>query len=197
MIRYWHQLIFKLRIKTIHKYISFCRSVKYKLMGMQIGENTSLSKIFVTWPHKVSLGNNCVLEHHIFFKYDGIWSGHKSIVIDDNVFIGNHCEFNINCGLRIGKFSNIASGCKFIDHDHGTNLGSLLIGQQPSIQKEIVLEEDVWLGANVIVLKGVTIGSGAVVAAGAVVNKPIPGYEIWAGIPAKKISDRKQNSVLC
>jgi acetyltransferase-like isoleucine patch superfamily enzyme len=53
------------------------------------------------------------------------------------------------------------------------------------------LEEDVWLGCHVVVLMGVKIGRGAVVAAGAIVNKNIPSYEIWGGVPAKKIGERK------
>ena len=64
------------------------------------------------------------------------------------------------------------------------------------------LEKDVWLGVNVVVLKGVTIGQGAVVGAGAIMTKSIPACEIWAGVPARKVGTRlahesqskKQNS---
>ena len=57
-------------------------------------------------------------------------------------------------------------------------------------QKAIVLEEDVWLGSAVIVLKGVTIKRGAVVASGAVVTKDIGTNEIWGGVPARQIGLR-------
>lgn len=60
----------------------------------------------------------------------------------------------------------------------------------PGPEVAIVVEEDVWLGVNVVVLKGVTIGRGAVVGAGAVVTKSIPPFEIWAGIPAHRIGIR-------
>jgi acetyltransferase-like isoleucine patch superfamily enzyme len=119
---------------------------------MKIGKGTCLPKIFVTWPHKISIGKNCRLEHHIYFHHDGIWSAGYSIEIGDNVFIGSGCEFNIICGVKIGKYSNIASGCKFIYHDHGYGMGKL-IGSQPPVKKEIILEDDVWLGCNVVVLK--------------------------------------------
>ena len=62
--------------------------------------------------------------------------------------------------------------------------------QQPTAKGAIKIADDVWLGANVIVLKGVTIGRGAIVGAGAVVTKSIPEYEIWAGVPAKKLGVR-------
>jgi acetyltransferase-like isoleucine patch superfamily enzyme len=55
------------------------------------------------------------------------------------------------------------------------------------IEKEIVIGSNVWIGCNVVVLKGVGIGNSAVVAAGAVVTKSIPPYEIWGGVPAKKL----------
>lgn len=171
------------------KIIGGLRKLKYTMLGMKVGNNTYLSKIYTTFPNQVSIGNNCILEHNLFFKYDGIWKKGKSIILEDDVFIGNGCEFNISYRLVIGKHSNIASGCKFIDHDHGIKAG-MLIGPQTPIVGEIILGEDVWLGCNVIVLKGICIGAGAVVAAGAVVTKSIPANEIWGGVPAKKIGTR-------
>lgn len=58
-------------------------------------------------------------------------------------------------------------------------------------QKEVVIEDHVWLGANVIVLSGVTIGKHSVIAAGAVVTKDVEFYTIMAGVPAKIIKKRK------
>jgi acetyltransferase-like isoleucine patch superfamily enzyme len=55
----------------------------------------------------------------------------------------------------------------------------------------VVLEDDVWLGAGVTVMPGVTIHTGAVIGAGSVVTKDVSAYEIWAGVPAKKIGERK------
>jgi len=46
---------------------------------------------------------------------------------------------------------------------------------------------NVWIGANTVILRGVSIGDGAVIAAGAVVNHDVPSYEIWGGVPARKI----------
>jgi len=67
----------------------------------------------------------------------------------------------------------------------------ILVKNQIAPKSAIYIEEDVWFGCNVVVLKGVYIGKGAVIAAGAVVNKSIPPYEIWGGVPAKKIGVRK------
>lgn len=62
--------------------------------------------------------------------------------------------------------------------------------------QDIVLEGDNWIGANATVLKGVTIGKGSVVAAGAIVTKDIPPYEVWGGIPAKFIKKRFDENTL-
>ncbi len=156
---------------------------------MHIGKNTLFGKLYITWPHKVSIGNNCILEHDIYFKYDGIWEKGHSICIDNNVFIGTGCEFNIRKSVHIGQNSMIASGCRFIDHDHGIKAGELM-GKQLGIEKAIKIGDDVWLGCNVVVLKGVEVGDGAVIAAGAVVTKSILQNEIWAGVPARKIGER-------
>lgn len=56
-----------------------------------------------------------------------------------------------------------------------------------ALSKPIVIEDDVFIGAHSIILKGVNIGQGAIIAAGSVVTKSIPAYETWGGNPAKKI----------
>ena len=190
MKRYFHHSLFIFRFRYLNNFSGKMRKLFLSCFGMNIGKGTFLPKLYITWPHQVSIGKNCNLEHGIYFKYDGIWSKGPSIIIDDNVFIGSTCEFNINCGIKIGSYSNIASGCRFVDHDHGIKSG-LPIGGQASVKKEIILEEDVWLGCNVVILKGVNIGKGAIVGAGAVVTQSIPSQEIWGGVPARFIAKRK------
>lgn len=185
-----HKLIFVLKFRYVSRTVNKSRNAYYRLQGMKIGAQTYLPKIQVTWPHQVSIGHNCKLERDIYFKFDGIWSPCPSIVIGDTTFIGRGCEFNISERIEIGNNALIASGCKFIDHNHGMNIG-ILMNQQKSFESAIVLEDDVWLGFNTIILKGVHIGNGAVVAAGSVVNKSIPSNEIWGGVPANKIGVRK------
>lgn len=179
--------VFKFRyMKSVAGYL---RKKYYALYGMKTGSATFLPRIYVTWPHQLKIGRNCRLEHGIYFKFDGIWKPGPSICIEDNVFIGAGCEFNIREGITVGANTLIASNCKFIDHDHGI-AANKLIGGQPCVNKSIKIGEDVWLGVNAVILKGVEIGNGAVIAASAVVNKSVPPFEIWGGIPAKKIGER-------
>ena len=105
------------------------------------------------------------------------------MVIGDRVFIGRGCEFNIRYGLMVGDKVLIASGCTFIDHDHvrDKRTGKII---SDAIGGAITVGTDVWIGALAVILRGVTIGDGATVAAGAVVTRSIPAGEIWGGVPA-------------
>lgn len=186
----YSKLLFFIKFRVLKWSIGFFRKSIYRLQGMRIGKGTSIPKIHVTWPHQVSLGKNCSLEHGIFFKYDGIYKDGTSINIGDNVFIGSGCEFNIKKNITIGNDTLIASGCRFIDHDHGMELGELMRNQKCP-EAEIIVGNDVWIGCNSVILKGVKIGNSAIIAAGAIVNRNVEDYEIWGGVPARKIGDRK------
>ena len=86
----------------------------------------------------------------------------------------------------------IATQCVIISADHIFDNPNELIRKQGEVREKIIIEDDVWLGAQVKVLKGVTIGKGAVVGAGAVVNKDIPPYTIAVGVPARVVKKRNQ-----
>lgn len=196
MSAFFHKAAFRLRSLGSKLFCMWPRTLYWRTLGLQCGSGTFLPRIHVSWPHQVQLGSRCILEHDIHFKFDGIHQPGPSIIIGDDGFIGSTCEFNIRKGIHIGSHALIASGCKFIDHDHAYGSRDIPIKQQDGgAEKEIVLEADVWLGANVIVLKGVTIGRGAIIAAGSVLTKPVGAFEIWAGVPARKVGERPGNNV--
>lgn len=182
--------VFRVRSSTCRA-VAVIRTLWWGLLGMGVGEGTLLPKIHVTWPHQVSIGAHCTVEHGVYFKYDGIWAPGPRLVIGDHVFIGAGCEFNFKLGITIGSHCLIASGCCFVDHDHQLARRDGPIGTQTDgPEAPVTLDTDVWIGANAVLLKGVTIGKGAIIAAGAVVNNSIPSYEIWGGVPARKIGER-------
>lgn len=168
----------------------------FRLLGADIGVNTFVHRCRMTWPHQVKIGPNCVLESYISFKFDGIYKPGPSIVIEENTFIGTGVEFNIRKSIRIGSSGLIASGCRFIDGDHCFKDLDVPMRNQAHTDLGIVIEDDVWVGANAVVLKGVTIGQGAIIAAGAVVNRSVPPFEIWGGVPAKQIGSRISSPAL-
>ena len=107
-----------------------------------------------------------------------------------HLIIGNKCFFNRNCSITcvnkiyIGDNCNIANNVVIVDHDHKLGASGVVKGL---CSVPVWIGNNVWIGANVTILKGVTIGDGAVIAAGAVVNTDVAPYEIWGGVPAKKI----------
>lgn len=194
MNAFLHKATFRIRSLLTKFFRMWPRTLYWRALGLHCGPETLLPPIHVSWPHQVKIGARCILEHDIHFKFDGIYQPGPSITIGDDVFLGAGCEFNVRAGVTIGNQSLIASGCKFIDHDHAFASRDIpMKHQEGGAEKAIVLEEDVWLGANVIILKGVTIGRGAIIAAGSVVTKPVGAFEIWAGVPAKKIGVRPDN----
>lgn len=193
MRRTFHKIVFRLR-QTAWIARSRARTLYWRLLGMKIGPGTLLPRILVTWSHQVSIGARCLLEDGVFFRFDGPWSAGPKIIVGDRVFIGTGCEFNIQRGIVIGNHCQIASGCRFIDHDHE------LIRPDPSAPPvpeqtrhgAITLGESSWIGVECVILRGVTIGRGAIIGAGAVVTKSVGDYEIWAGVPARKIGMRTE-----
>lgn len=115
-----------------------------------------------------------------------------------DVVIGADCAINSGTviytgnGVRIGDGVLIAANCTLAPTNHEFADRDRRIrdqGFQPS-RGGIVIEDDVWLGANAVLLDGATIGRGAIVAAGAVVRGTVEPYAIYAGAPARRIGTR-------
>lgn len=101
--------------------------------------------------------------------------------IGDGVFINRNTIITAKKSIVIGKGVTIGPNTCIYDHDHDvSNRGQFNCD-------DIIIEEDVWCGANVTILKGVHIGRGSIIAAGAVVTKSFPAYSVIGGIPAKVI----------
>lgn len=81
-------------------------------------------------------------------------------------------------------------GVKIFSLNHGINNGAPM-NTQPPTEKDVIIGNDVWLGANTVVVAGVTIGDGAITAAGSVVTKDVQEYTIVGGNPAQVIKKRQ------
>lgn len=111
----------------------------------------------------------------------------KGLILGDRVTIGWFAELDARGGIRIGHDTNISAHVKLITGSHDVNDPNFTADFLP-----IHIGHHCWIGTGAIVLQGVTIGDGAVVAAGAVVTKDIEPWTIVGGIPAKKIGERKE-----
>lgn len=109
----------------------------------------------------------------------------KNINVGKNVFINSCCCFQDQGGITIGDNTLIGHNVILatLNHDFSPNKRSIL---HPS---PIVIGKNVWIGSRATILSGVTIGYGAIVAAGSVVTKNVPSNKVVAGVPAKVIKD--------
>ena len=114
------------------------------------------------------------------------------IIIGDEVAFNIGVILNSDCGglIDIGANCLIGPGVLMRTADHIFLDPNILIRKQGHAPKNIVVEDDCWLGANVIVLGGVKIGKGSVIGAGSIVTKDIPSMSVAVGVPAKVIKTR-------
>lgn len=168
---------------------SYFHTFVLKVRGLRTRTSPLHHSINVDWPHRVKIGERCEIERGVSFKIPAAWQKGLAVEIGDGTFIGAGAEFNIRGCLIVGRDCLIASSTKLVDHNHGMDLDRPMKCQEDT-QSDIRLGDDVWIGAAAIILKGVEIGDGAVVAAGAIVNQPIGELEIWGGVPAKLIGKR-------
>lgn len=130
-------------------------------------------------------GKNINIEHGAFFA-----SG-NDIEIGDNSGMGLNCR--VSGPLKIG--ANVMMGPDVIIYTQGHNFQNTdipMIYQGNTQKREVVIGNDVWIGARVIILPGVTVGKGAILAAGAIVTKDVEAYTIVGGNPAKIIKSRNK-----
>lgn len=114
---------------------------------------------------------------------------HKSLVMGPMGYIGPGAD--IPSGVVIGKYVMVGPDLLITGNDHNFDRpGTAVIFSGRPAPKNTLIGDDVWIGARVIIMCGINIGRGAVIAAGAVVTKDVEPYAIVGGVPARKIRMR-------
>lgn len=101
------------------------------------------------------------------------------LTFGQQVFVNAYCSFNARRQIRIGDRVLIGEGVRLYDHDHDFRHPNLPVSLSGFISAEINIGNDVWIGSHAVILKGVHIGDRAVIAAGAVVSKPVPADHLY------------------
>lgn len=169
-------------------------TIIFRIFGCKIGKkNKFYSKPIIRgYLNKITIGNRCYFDDKV------------KIVInkEGNLDIGNNTLFssnvNINAGvgnIKIGSNIMVAANSYIINGDHNYS-DELSVRNSNHVTKDILIEDNVWIGANCLILKGVTIGEGAIIGAGSVVIKDIPPYSVCVGSPCKFIKNRFKGDIL-
>lgn len=143
------------------------------------------------WAHKPlfrKVGRNVVFSPFSTFSYE-------TIEIGSDVFIGAGANFSASAsGITIASKVMFGPNVTIMGGDHNSQaVGRFMFDVKEKLPEHdlpVTIETDVWVGAGATILKGVTIGEGAIVAAGSVVTKDVARYSIVAGVPAGKVGMR-------
>jgi acetyltransferase-like isoleucine patch superfamily enzyme len=188
----------------------FLRSKLYPAVLGHVGRNVAFgANVVLRHPHKITIGDNVVIDDNCCLDAKG--TTNRGIVIGNGVFIGRNTilsckngdivlEDDANIGfnvevfsaatVRVGKKVLIAAYTYLVGGDHLYDRVDLPVLEQGRTARGIDVDDNVWLGAHVVVADGVRIGRDAVVGAGAVVTADVPAFHVAAGVPARAIRDR-------
>jgi acetyltransferase-like isoleucine patch superfamily enzyme len=175
------------------KIFSSFLSVYWQLRGFEIGANISFFGFTYFKRGKnniVKIGNNCKFRSNYNSNLIGI--NHPCIISsigeESKLIIGNNCGFSgtvIGCFKYIEIGQNVRFGANTLVTDSDWHLADIRVGP-PS---PIIIKDNVWIGYNAVILKGVTIGENSIIGAGSIVSKDVPPNVIAAGNPCKVIKN--------
>jgi acetyltransferase-like isoleucine patch superfamily enzyme len=139
---------------------------------------------------RIVVGAHSVIDSFVKVKPAG---GEGDLLIGEQVVINSGCVLYTGQGITIGNHVAIAANCTFAPVNHAYQDRSCLIMKQGFLPGKggIVIEDDVWIGANCVLLDGAILRRGCVVGAGSLVRGEIPAYTVWAGQPLRQVGERR------
>ena len=113
----------------------------------------------------------------------------RDVRMAEHVYVGAGCMINWN--VTIGRYTMLAPRVAIVGGDHRIDVANrpIIFSRRPA-PVPTVIGDDVWIGIGAVIMQGISVGRGAVIGANAVVTKDVPPYEIWVGMPAKRIGER-------
>lgn len=137
---------------------------------------------------KLTISDGCFIDSFVKIKFSG---GLADIFIGEKCYINSGCVLYSGNGITLGNKVLIASNCTLAPSNHGIKKESTFL-EQPFMKSKggIIVEDDVWIGANSVILDGTIIKKGCVIAAGSVVYGVFEEYGVYGGNPIKKLKSR-------
>jgi acetyltransferase-like isoleucine patch superfamily enzyme len=176
----------KLRL-LVRLFAGRCSANCLRLRGARIGMKPNFGRrLNVARPWGLQMGSRAMIEDDVYLK---LAADSARLVLGERVFIGRGCEIDVIEHVRIGDNVLLAPGVFITDHNHGM-LANHPMNEQPCTSAPVVIGDDCWIGAGAVILPGVTIGSGAIVGANAVVTSIVEPNSMVAGIPARLLRQR-------
>jgi acetyltransferase-like isoleucine patch superfamily enzyme len=152
------------------------------------GVHTGVYLHWIQGRGELIIGNNVLIDGKCSFSFAARFSDQPTLIIGDNTGIGHACSFTIGKKIAIGRHCRIAGQVRIFDSPgHPADPIARMAGF-PAANDEvrpIVIEDNVWIGERAIIMPGVTIGQGSIVASGAVVMMDVPPNTMVAGNPAR------------
>lgn len=189
-----HYFVHRFFEKCFDLYFTFRCNISAKLWGVKIKYAKFSGRThFRKYPGSIiKIGNNCLFNSSRYSNQVGIYSPCLISTINSKgrIEIGHNCGFSgtvISSALSITIGDNVRCGANTLITDTDYHTDDLRTG----IDAPVIIEDNVWLGYGVKVLKGVHIGKGSMIGAGSIVTKDIPAGVIAAGIPCKIIKEIK------
>jgi acetyltransferase-like isoleucine patch superfamily enzyme len=173
------------------------RNLYYRLRGVKIRGYARLNRISIRGQGgDITLGSGVALDDRVTLQCAGPARKDK-LVINSDTYINRYTVIEAHSHIEIGSYCMIGPHCYLCDALPAKPSG--LSGGQPEVREvhPIILEEDVWLGAHVRVMPGVRIGRGAIIGAGAVVERDIPPDTLAVGVPARLLKLRPEFHPQC
>jgi acetyltransferase-like isoleucine patch superfamily enzyme len=143
----------------------------------------------------IKLGNRVTIGKYATIRPANLYGGAigAGLVVGDHSNIGPYAYIGCSGPIQIGSNVMISPRVSIYAENHVIAGVDIPMKEQGVTQKGVVIEDDCWIAANSVILDGVRIGRGSVVAAGAVVSRDVPPYTVVAGVPAKVIKNRINN----
>lgn len=169
-------------IKNIQR-ISVGKNIKFE----DYSEIQGLSLNGLIFGDNVTIGRNTMIRPSSYYGTGKIGEG---LIVGNNSSFGPNCY--VGCSGKISIGNNVMFGpkCSLFAENHVFKDNEVIIKRQGVVQQGIKIEDDCWIGSNVIILDGVTVGKGSVIGAGTLVTKNIPENSIVYDVRQKKIGSR-------